>query len=238
MEESEEKPPPMARAQSAVSLGDGSVPSWPWPFQWSSLRALSYISPRAGAGQWSRMAESGENIGRCRRGHKGFSWELGLLQSRQLKKLEGTKRRRRRRSPHLPGAVPADSQILTRAVLKPEDIKAPKANRFELGSRCPSQWKSPRSSFRVQAGSTNRQQQRPKAGSVAKSSRALWGTRTPATLKQGEEQARGAGKLSGLKGHSSQACAILTGFSDSRAFSYRGYNYITEFLCKLLSFIN
>lgn len=83
MEESEEKPPPVARAQSAVSLGDRSVPSWPWPFQWSSLRALAYVLPRAGAAQWSRMAESGEDVGRCRRGHKGFSRELGLLRSRR-----------------------------------------------------------------------------------------------------------------------------------------------------------
>lgn len=81
MEESEEKPPPVAWAQSAVSLGDGSVPSWPWPFQWSSLRALSYVSPRAGAAQWSGMAESGEDAGKVQEGTQrvfpgaGAAWE-------------------------------------------------------------------------------------------------------------------------------------------------------------------
>lgn len=42
----------------------------------------------------------------------------------------------------------------------------------------------------------------------------------------------------GLEEQPSLPHAILTDFSDSRAFSYRSCNYITEFLCKLLSFIN
>lgn len=58
------------------------------------------------------------------------------------------------------------------------------------------------------------------------------------TGKQGGGQAKGVRKRAGPNGNSSQRREILTDSSDSRAFSYRSYNYITEFLCKLLSFIN
>ena len=139
MEESEEKPPPAARAQSAASLGDRFVPSWPWPFQWSLLQALSYVSPRAGAAQRSRMAESGEDAGRSRRGHKGFSRELGLLRSRR-KTAQRARREKTeeedRETPTPPRSCPCHSWTLTGAVPKPQDIRAPKASRFELGSRC------------------------------------------------------------------------------------------------------
>lgn len=75
--------------------------------------------------------------------------------------------------PHLPRAVPADSQALTGAVLNPEDIHTSKA-RFELGSRCPSQLEEPRSSFRGQVSRMKNQQERPKTCSEAKGT---WGHR-------------------------------------------------------------
>lgn len=80
----------------------------------------------------------------------------------QKGKNGGEVRGKKNISPHLPGAVPADSQTLTGAVPNPEDIGTSKASRFELGSRCPSQLEKPRSSFRGQAGSMKNQQQRPK----------------------------------------------------------------------------
>lgn len=64
------------------------------------------------------------------------------------------------------------------------------------------------------------------------------GPRSPfPTGKQREEAARARGTC-GLKGLPSQPRAALTDFSDSRAISSSSYNCITEFLCKLLSFIN
>lgn len=127
---------------------------------------------------WRCPAEQDGSIwGGCRKGweetQRVFPFGAG---GRQLKKLEGKKWRGRKRciSPHLPGAVPADSQTLTVAVPNPEDIQTSKASRFELGSRCPSQLEEPRSSFRGQADTMKNQQQRPKTCSEAKGT---WGHR-------------------------------------------------------------
>jgi len=173
-----------------------------------------------------------EDAGQCRRGHKGFSQEPGQEED-SSKSWTGE-------NGGGGGGDPYTSQELSLPTARPspglcQSQKAsgpPKPAGLSWGADAPLNGKSPRSSSGVPAGSKNSQQQRPKTCSVAKSTRALWGTET------WQKRGRGAGKCAGLQGHSSQPHAILTDFSDSGAFSYRSYNYITEFLCKLLSFIN
>lgn len=65
------KASPCSSGLTALSPWGWMHPQLAWMFQWSSLWAL--VSPRAGAAQWSRMAASGEDAGRCRRRHKQLS---------------------------------------------------------------------------------------------------------------------------------------------------------------------
>lgn len=177
--------------------------------------------------------QDGSIWGRCRKVWEETPRVLFAAGGIQLKELEGKKWRRRKSciSPHSPGAVPADSQTLTGAVPNPEDMRTSKASRPELKSRCPSQLQEPRSSFRGQAGSMKSSS---KDQRHVQKQRALGGKGSPEFKSKGKHKP-GAW---GLKEYSSHSHAIFTDLFDSRAFSYRSYNYITEFLCKLLSFIN
>lgn len=142
MEEPEEKPPPAVCAQRCLSRGQirlqlalaGSTDLAPGSFL---HLAQGYPADWYG-GAWGRGRKVQESTQRV-------SQELELLQSRKkLKEMEGRKQRRRKgRCSHFPGAVPADSWTLTRAVLQPVDRKPPKASRFELASRHPSPWEEP-----------------------------------------------------------------------------------------------
>lgn len=142
MEKSEEKPPPAALGSQHCLPGDGSIPSWPECFNGAHSGHLSHpglvLPSRAG---WQHLGRMQEAVGGDT---KSFP-------------LWSKKWRRRCMSPHLPGALPADNQTLTGAVLNPEDTWTSKASRFELRSRCPSQLEEPRSSFRRQAGSMKNQ---------------------------------------------------------------------------------
>lgn len=109
---------------------------------------------RLAQGRCCPVEWDGRVWGRCGKGAggdtKGFPRSWGRLGAggRQLKELEGRKRRRNwGRTPYLPGAVSAGSWTLTGAVPKPEDIRVSKASRSELGSRCPSQWEEPQEQF-------------------------------------------------------------------------------------------
>lgn len=138
MEKSEEKPPPAALGSQHCLPGDGSVPSWPGRFNGAHSGHLSrpeLVLP-SGAG-W-------QHLGRMEEGEGGDTNSFPLWSTRKTTQRAGREKWRRRKrwiSPHLPGAVPADSQTLGLCQIQ-KIHEPPKPAGLSLGADAPLNWKS------------------------------------------------------------------------------------------------